>query len=118
MNCSRSRWRGWKTAARTAACRPFPAHDEDRERLPADPTTAQTQSRQPPIRLPRHESDFVRFGNPTLFQTLHFGPRVLHPGLTPPYPVALHSLAVTPAPCVACASLKVSEKRTRGSVPT
>src|SRR5271155_4020112 len=84
MNRSRSRWRGWKTAARTAAGRAVPVHGEDQEPLPADPAMARTRSWQPPTRLPTQESDFLRFGNLTPLPMLHFGLTVLRTGLTPP----------------------------------
>src|SRR3954447_18266348 len=84
MSCSRSRWQGWKTAGRAAADRVVPAHAEDRGRPPANPATAQMQSRQPPSRLPPQESDIRRFENPLSEQPLHFNPLVLQSGLTPP----------------------------------
>src|SRR6201994_323226 len=94
MSSRRSRWRGWRTAAREAVCRFAPAPGVDQERPPASPATARIWSRQPPIRLPFQESDIRRLVNPLFYPALHFAYPVLQRGLTSALPAALNSLAV------------------------
>jgi hypothetical protein len=90
-SCSRSRRRGWKTAARRAACTACPPPGADQELPPASPTAARMQPRQPPIRLPPQESDIWRFGNPHCHPPPRFGSKLLHFGLTSAAVAALNS---------------------------
>src|ERR1700752_5303064 len=108
MSSRRSRWRGWRTAAREAVCRFAPAPGVDQELPPASPATARIRSRQPPTRLPSQEADIRRFVNPLSDPALHFAHPVLQRGLTSAHPAALNSLGCppnsTPAPIMALAS--------------